>query len=246
MTKKKKADKAKTPKLPAQKHGKKFREAQSKITPDKLHTLAEAITILKSLPQPKFDATVEIHARLGIDPVKADQQLRGTVALPHGTGKTTRVIVFCDDTLVKDCKSAGAVEAGNEDLIAKITKGWLGFDTAVATPDMMKNLGKIAKTLGTKGLMPNPKTGTVTPDPVKAVKELMAGRIEFKNDEFGIIHTHAGKISFDDTKLLENIQTIFKTLADARPSSVKKIYVQSLTLTSTMSPGIKLDPKEIK
>ncbi|MCX6807903.1 MAG: 50S ribosomal protein L1 [Patescibacteria group bacterium] len=229
-----------------QKHGKKYREAAVKIDRLKQYSLNEAVLLVKETSPVKFDASVEIHVKLGIDPRQADQQIRGTVAMPHGTGKKVRVIAFCDEVQAKSAKEAGAIEAGAETLIDKIVSGWLDFDVAVATPEMMRNMGKIAKTLGTRGLMPNPKAGTVTPDPIKVVKELLAGRIEYRNDQYGIVHCAVGKVSFAANQIEDNVRALFKALVESRPTKSKRTYVQSVALTSTMGPGIKLDPKEIR
>lgn len=224
--------------------GKKYRAAVEKIDSMKLYSLEEALNLVKETSTTKFDGGVEIHMNLGIDPRQADQQLRSTVALPHGTGKTVRVVAFVSDDKVKDAKAAGAIEAGNEDLIAKIEGGWLDFDVAVAMPDMMKNLGKIARTLGQAGKMPNPKSGTVTPDVVKAITEIMKGQVEFRNDKQGNLHNLIGKVSFDTAKLLENAKTYLKAIQEKKPSSMKGVYIRSLTLASTMGPGIKVDVTE--
>jgi large subunit ribosomal protein L1 len=212
-----------------------------KVDSEKLYTLEEAISLAKETSTTKFDSSVELHMNLGIDPKQADQQLRSTVALPHGTGKTVRVVAFVGDDKVKEAKDAGAIEAGSEDLIAKVEKGWLDFDKAVATPDMMKELGKIARTLGQAGMMPNPKAGTVTPDVGGAIADIMKGQVEFRNDKQGNLHNVVGKVSFDDKKLLENLQTYLKAVMDKKPSGVKGNFIKSMTLTTSMGPGIKLD-----
>lgn len=223
------------------KHGKKYREAEKLVDRDKKYTVDEAIDLLKQTSTAKFDASCEIHMRLGLDPTKADQMVRGTVTLPHGTGKTLRVAAFVPEDKVKEAKSAGATEAGTEDLIEKVAKGWLEFDIAVATPDMMKSLGKVAKTLGQKGLMPNPKSGTVTPDPAKVIKELMTGKIEYRIDKQSIIHNIFGKVSFEEAKLKENLQKFVKAIIEAKPSGGKGTYVRSASVSTTMGPGISLD-----
>ncbi|NJP03972.1 50S ribosomal protein L1, partial [Candidatus Gracilibacteria bacterium] len=184
-----------------------LKSAYEKFDKEKTYSLKEAIKLMKDTSSVKFDATAEIHVRLNIDPRHAEQQVRSTISLPHGTGKSVRVAVFCEDDLIKGAKAAGAVDAGDESLIEKVSKGWTDFDVAVATPGMMRHLAKVARVLGPKGLMPNPKAGTVTPDVAKAVKELAAGRIEFRNDKTGIIHSVFGKLSFDDAKLEENLKT---------------------------------------
>lgn len=188
-----------------------------------------------------FDSGVEIHLKLGIDPTQADQVIRSTVSLPHGTGKTVRVIAFVEDNLVKDALEAGAVKAGNKELIEEITKGWLEFDVAVAHPEMMKELGKVARTLGQKGLMPNPKAGTVTPDIAKTIGELKKGKVEFRNDKQGNLHNLVGKVSFSADNLRENAEAYLKAVLSLKPSSVKGRYVRSITLATTMGPGVHVD-----
>ena len=204
------------------------------------YSLSDAIDLMIKYSTVKFDPTAEIHFNLGIDPRHADQQVRNTVTLPHGTGKKVRVVVFCTDDKVKEAKDAGAIEAGAEELIDKVSKGWLDFDTAVATPDMMRSLAKIARTLGPKGLMPNPKAGTVTQDIKKTVTELSAGRIEYRNDKNAIIHSVFGKLSFGPEKLKENLETLVKAVQEAKPTGVKGTYIESITINSTMGAGIKL------
>lgn len=223
------------------KHGKKYREARALIEENKKYPIDEAIELLKKTITAKFDSSCEIHVRLGVDTSKADQLVRGTVALPHGTGKKLRVIAFVADDKVKEAKNAGAIEAGSAELIEKIIGGWLGFDTAVATPDMMKGLGKIAKTLGQKGLMPNPKAGTVTLDVAKTISEIMKGKVEFRLDKEGNLHNTFGKASFDNSKLKENLQALLKAIIESKPSGAKGTYILNVTLATTMGPGIKLD-----
>ncbi len=224
--------------------GKNYKKSLELLEEGKLYSLTEAIDLVKKTSTTKFDSSAEVHMNLGIDPTQADQQLRKTVSLPHGTGKTLRVLVFCGDEKVKEAKDAGAVEAGNEELVAKVAGGWMEFDKVVATPDMMKNLGKIAKTLGQKGLMPNPKSGTVTTEITKVVKDLQGGMVEFRNDKQGNLHNIFGKVSFSEAQLEENLKTYLKAIRDAKPSGVKGTYVKSITLTSSMGPGIKLDVNE--
>ena len=219
---------------------KNYRAALEKIDPEKLYTLEEAIKLAKETATTKFDSSVEIHMNLGIDPKQAEQQLRSTVALPHGTGKVVRVVAFVGDDKVKEAKDAGAIEAGNEDLIEKVEKGWMDFDVAVATPDMMKNLGKIARLLGQAGLMPNPKAGTVTPEIAKVIGDVMKGQVEFRNDKLANLHNMVGKVSFDEKQLMENIQTYLKAIQEKKPQ-MKGTFIKSITLTTTMGPGIKLD-----
>jgi large subunit ribosomal protein L1 len=223
-------------------HGKKYRNFAKTFDRRKQHSLSEAVDIVvKAKELTKFDQSVEIHLNLNIDPKQADQIVRGTVVLPHGTGKDVRVIAFVDEGKVKEAKAAGATEAGTEDLIAKIEKGWLEFDVAVASPDQMKDLGKIAKILGQKGLMPNPKAGTVTPDIAKTIGEIKKGKVEFRVDKLSNLHNMVGKISFGADKIKENILTYVKAVNEAKPTGVKGHYINSITITSTMGPGIKLD-----
>jgi large subunit ribosomal protein L1 len=218
-----------------------YRALLEKIDVDKLYSVEEAATLAKESSATKFDSGVEIHMNLNIDPTQADQILRSTVALPHGTGKEVRVAAFVDDAAIKDAKAAGAVEAGNEELIAKIEKGWLDFDVAVAQPEMMKQLGKIARTLGQKGLMPNPKAGTVTTDVVSAIADVKKGKVEYRNDKNGNLHNLVGKVSFSADQLKENLDTYLKAIFANRPAGVKGRFVKSATVTTTMGPGIKVD-----
>lgn len=222
------------------KYGKKYRDVK-KLVDKPLYEISEAIGLLKKTSPVKFDASCEVHMKLGLDTKQADQLLRGTVVLPNGTGKTVRVIAFVPESLRASAKAAGAIEVGLEDLIDKIVKGWLDFDVAVATPDVMKSLGKIAKTLGQKGLMPNPKAGTVTTDVAKTVGEIMKGKVEFRLDKLANVHNVFGKVSFDEKALEENLKTFLKAIVAAKPSGAKGIFVQSITVTTTMGPGIALD-----
>lgn len=224
------------------KRSKAYRSAQEKIDRNKLYTTEEAVKLLKQTSSVKFDATAELHARLNINPKHAEEQVRSTTSLPHGTGKTVRVAVFCEDDKVKAAKAAGAIEAGDDALVEKVSKGWLDFDVAVATPGMMKSMAKVARVLGPKGLMPNPKAGTVTTDVEKTVKELAAGRIEFRNDKHGILHTVFGKLSFSEKQLQENLDTLLEAIKAAKPAAIKSTFIENLTVTSTMGPGIPLDP----
>lgn len=223
-------------------HGKNYRAAASKIEAKKLYALADAAALVKETNPVKFDATVELHVRLGIDPKQADQQVRGTVALPHGTGKSKRVVAFVGEDKVKEAMDAGAVEAGSAELIAKVEKGWTDFDVAVATPDMMRNLAKLGKVLGTKGLMPNPKAGTVSLNIGQTVREICGGRVEYRVDAAGIVHTVVGKVSFDAAKILENAKALLAALQAAKPAAVKATYMTSIHLTTSMGPGIPVDP----
>ncbi len=225
---------------------KRKKEIAKLVDKAKAYNLKEAIAVLKSQPQLKFDQTVALSFKLGIDPKQSELVVRGTVTLPHGTGKTKRVIVFCRGEEYKQAKEAGADFVGADDLITKINSGWLDFDVAVSTPDMMKDVGKLGRVLGPRGLMPNPKAGTVTTDLGKAVKEIKAGKIEFKMDKQTNIHVAIGKLSFADNVILENALAILEAVFKAKPSSLKGEYVQSVHLTSTMGPGIKLDLGEFK
>ena len=222
------------------KHGKKYLEAK-KLVESKQYSLDEAIALLKKTNPAKFDASCEVHFYLGVDPKQADQNIRTTVALPHGTGKDVRVVAFVGEEKIKEAKAAGAIEAGTDVLIEKIEGGWLGFDVAVATPDQMKNLGKIAKTIGQKGLMPNPKTGTVTMDIAKKISEIKKGKVEVRIDKLSNLHNIFGKISFDEVKLKDNLKAIIKAVVENKPASSKGTYIKSITITSTMGPGIALD-----
>lgn len=234
-----------TPFIMATKQSKALKAAYEKIDQEKAYPVAEAVKLLKETSTVKFDPTAEVHFTLGIDPKHADQQIRTTTSLPHGTGKTIRVVVFCEDDLVKAAKAAGAVEAGGTDLVDKvIQKGWTDFDVAVATPGMMKNLAKAARILGPRGLMPNPKSGTVTPDVEKAVKELSAGRLEFRNDKYGIVHTIFGKLSFSEKNLAENLEAMIQAVKDAKPSGAKGIYLKKIVVCSTMGPSISVEGAE--
>ena len=205
------------------------------------YPLKDAVALVKKTATAKFDESVELHARLGIDPKQSDQQVRGTVVLPHGLGKTKRVAVLTRGEKQKEAQAAGAVIVGGDDLMEKIAKGFLDFDVLVATPDLMKDLAKLGKILGPKGLMPNPKSGTVTLEVGRAVQELKAGRVEFKADEYGIVHCAAGKASFDAQKLEENLLALIEAMRRAKPSASKGPYFLSLTLSSTMGPGVSLD-----
>ncbi|MBI2453633.1 50S ribosomal protein L1, partial [Candidatus Peregrinibacteria bacterium] len=225
-------------------HGKKYREVK-KLVEKPSYELAEGVSLLKKTSPTKFDAACEVHMQLGLDPKQADQLLRGTVVLPHGTGKSVRVIAFVPEVHEAAAKSAGAIEAGADMLVEKIMKGWLEFDVAVATPDMMKSLGKIAKTLGQKGLMPNPKAGTVTTDVSKTIGEIMKGKVEFRMDKLANVHNVFGKISFGEPQLEENLKSFLRAILSAKPSGAKGIFVKSITLASSMGPGIRLDVNKV-
>ncbi len=216
------------------------------IEKGKGYQLSEAFDLVKKTSTTKFDAAVETHIRLGVDLSKSEQQVRGLVVLPHGTGKSYKVIVVCSANKEKEAKSAGAEEVGGEDLVKKIKTGKINFDILVATPDMMGALGKVAKVLGPKGLMPNPKSGTVTMDIEKIVKDIKSGKIEFRTDPTGIIHQTIGRISFDTSKLEENFNTLLEAVRKARPSGIKGHYILSIFLCSTMGPSVKLDLSKVK
>lgn len=224
------------------KRGKKYIEAAKLVDRSTAYSVNEAIELVKKTSTAKFDATVEVAFRLGVDPRKNDQQIRGAVVLPHGTGKTQRVLVFAKGEKAKEAEAAGADYVGDADMIQKISQGWFDFDVIVATPDMMGEVGKLGRVLGPKGLMPNPKTGTVTFDVTKAVNEIKAGKVEYRLDKSGNIHVPIGKLSFDDAKLTENFATIYETLLKAKPAAAKGTYVKNLAVTSTMGPGVKVDP----
>lgn len=223
------------------KNSKAYKAAAEKVDKDKLYSPLEAVTLAKETSSTKQDATVEVAMRLGVDPRKADQMVRGTVNLPNGTGKTARVIVFAVGDKAEEAKAAGADEVGAEDLIEKIQGGWLEFDAAIATPDQMAKVGRIARVLGPRGLMPNPKTGTVTPDVTKAVTEIKAGKVEFRVDKAGIVHAPVGKISFETANLVANAVALMESIVKAKPSAAKGKYLKSVTLTSTMGPGVAID-----
>ncbi|HBU69467.1 MAG TPA: 50S ribosomal protein L1 [Elusimicrobia bacterium] len=220
---------------------KRLAETSKLVDKNKLYSLDEAINLVKQTAKAKFDETVEIHIRLGVDPKQSDQSVRGTVTLPNGIGKTRKVVVIARGEKQKEAQASGADEFGAEDLIEKISKGWIDFDVLVATPDTMKDLSKLGKVLGPKGLMPNPKSGTVTFDIAQAVKELKLGRVEYKNDSYGIIHCPVGKASFAQDKLLANTKTLLEAVIKAKPSTTKGQYLKSISISSTMGPGIKLD-----
>lgn len=228
------------------KKGKKYVEALKQVDRNKAYSIAEAVELVKKTNYAKFDATVEVAFRLGVDPKKADQQIRGAVVLPNGTGKTQRVLVFAKGEKLKEAEAAGADYVGDAEFINKINQGWLDFDVIVATPDMMGEVGKLGRILGPKGLMPNPKTGTVTFEIEKAVNEIKAGKVEYRVDKAGIIHVPIGKVSFENEKLEENFSTIFDTILRAKPASAKGTFMKNVVITSTMGPGIKIDPSAVK
>lgn len=220
---------------------KKQKDALSKYNPEQAYSLVDAAGILKQITYTKFDSSVDIDIRLGVDPRKADQMVRGVVALPHGTGKDVKVLVLCTPDKEKDAKEAGADFVGLDEYIQKIEQGWTDVDVIITMPTVMAKVGKLGRVLGPRGLMPNPKSGTVTLDVAKAVKEVKAGKIDFKVDKFGIVHTSIGKVSFSPEKLVENAQEVINTLIKLKPSSSKGTYVKTLHLSTTMSPGVKID-----
>ncbi|MBT4209832.1 MAG: 50S ribosomal protein L1 [Candidatus Komeilibacteria bacterium] len=220
---------------------KRLKEARSKIESDKIYPIAEAIKLVKETSVVKFDASIEVHARLGIDPKKGDQIIRASVVLPHGTGKTVKIAAFVPEDRMKEAKDAGGDLVGSEELIAEIKKtSKTDFDIAVTVPEMMPKLAVIAKVLGQKGLMPNPKTGTIGPDLVKMIGELKKGKVSYKNDSTANVHLTIGKVSFDEAKLIENFETFVDSLKKAKPSSLKSTYIKSLFLSSSMGPSIKV------
>ena len=223
------------------KRGKNYQDAVKKIDRTKSYDAKEAISLIKEVSKAKFDETVEVSFRLGVDPKKADENIRGAVVLPHGTGKTQRVLVFTKGEKVKEAEAAGADFIGDADIIAKINDGWFDFDVIVATPDMMAEVGKLGRVLGPKGLMPNPKTGTVTFEVEKAVTDIKAGKVEYRVDKSSNLHVPIGKVSFEDEKLFDNFETIIETIVKAKPQSSKGRYIRNLVLTSTMGPGVKVD-----
>lgn len=226
--------------------GKKLDAVKEKLDLQREYTLEEAIDILKENSFAKFDETVELSINLGIDPRKSDQVVRNTVVLPHGTGKEVKVLVFAKGEKEKEAREAGADFVGAEDLIEKIQQGWLEFDRAIATPDMMGQVGKLGKILGPRGLMPNPKLGTVTFDVAKAVKEAKAGKIEYRNDKGGVVHVPIGKLSFDREKLVENAIAVLKSIVRAKPPTSKGKYIKKVSMSSTMGPGLKIDISKLK
>jgi large subunit ribosomal protein L1 len=223
------------------KHGRKYTEAAKLVEPERRYAIDEAAELLPKLSISKFDGTVEMHLRLGVDPRHADQLVRGTVVLPHGTGKTTRVIVFAQGEKAQEALRAGADEVGGDDLVKRIDDGWFEFDVAIATPDMMGTVGRLGKKLGPRGLMPNPKSGTVTFDIERAVGEIKSGRIEFKVDRAGIVHAPVGRASFTPEQLTANVAAIVDAINRAKPSGAKGTYLRTLTLAPTMGPGVRID-----
>jgi large subunit ribosomal protein L1 len=220
-------------------------EIEKLVDKAKLYDANEALELVKQTAKAKFDETVEVAVRLGVDPKKQDQQVRGAVVLPHGTGKTARVLVFAKGDKAKDAEAAGADFVGDDDLIQKISQGWFDFDVVVATPDMMGSVGRLGRVLGPKGLMPNPKTGTVTFEVAKAIQEIKAGKIEYRLDKAGIVHVPIGKASFEAGKLLGNFQTLIDALQKAKPSGAKGTYIRGITVASTMGPGVRVNTSRI-
>jgi large subunit ribosomal protein L1 len=226
------------------KPGKKFAAARQQV-PERPHTLEDAVPLLQKVKFAKFDETVELALRLGVDPKHADQMVRGTVVLPHGLGTTKKVLVIAGAEKQKEAQEAGADHVGGEELVDKIQGGWMDFDAVVATPDMMRAVGKLGKVLGPRGLMPNPKTGTVTPNIANAVKEIKAGKVEFRVDKTGIVHAPVGKVSFPTQNLIENAHALVDSVVKAKPSAAKGKYLKSVTMSSTMGPGILIDTAHV-
>lgn len=222
---------------------KKRKEANAKVDPDKLYNLNDAMSLVKEVNTANFDASVDMHVRLGVDPRKADQAIRGTVTLPHGTGKTKKVLVLCTPDKEEEAKEAGADYVGLDDYITQIQQGWTDVDVIIAAPNVMAKIGRVGRILGPRGLMPNPKSGTVTPNVGAAVKEVKGGKIAFRVDKYGIIHSTVGRVSFTPEKLAENANELLATINRLKPSSAKGAYFKSVTVASTMSPGIKVEPK---
>ena len=220
------------------KHGKKYQDAAKLLEDGKLYSVAEAMELVKKTATAKFDETIELHVRLGVDPKYADQQVRGAMVLPHGTGKAKKVLVFAKGEKVKEAEDAGADYVGSDEIVTKIQGGWFDFDVAVATPDMMDTVGRLGKVLGPRGLMPNPKLGTVTMDLKKAIGEIKAGQVEYRTDKAGNIHVPIGKASFDADKLRENYQAVIDTLIRVKPAAAKGQYIRSITVVATMGPAV--------
>jgi len=228
------------------KQGKRFADASRMFDRNQVYTPSDAIALLKQMPAPKFDETVELAIRLGVDPRRADQMVRGTVSLPHGTGKSVRVAAFAQGDKAREAQEAGADLVGGEDLVEQVIGGSFDFDAAVATPDMMPVVGKAGRVLGPRGLMPNPKAGTVTPDIGKAIREIKAGKLEYRVDRQGNLHLVIGKRSFDERALLENFQAVVDEILRAKPPGVKGRYLRSVTISTTVGPGIRIDPSRLR
>jgi len=223
------------------KHGKRYQEVAKLVDEDKLYAPAEGLELAKRTSNTKFDATIEVHMRMGLDVRHADQQVRGTAGLPAGSGKAMRVLVFAEGDRAREAEQAGADFVGSDDLVKRIEDGWTDFDVAIATPEMMGKVGRLGRVLGRRGLMPNPKSGTVTPEVARAIKEVKGGRIEFRTDRSALIHVPIGKASFEDQGLLENLSSFVDAVVKAKPAGAKGSYIRSITLASSMGPGIKLD-----
>jgi len=221
------------------KRGKKYEEARKQFDRDQKYEPAEALRLVQEMSKRSFDETVELAVRLGVNPKHADQQIRGSLVLPHGTGKTQRVAVFAKGDKIKEAEAAGADFSGGDELVAKVQEGWLDFDVAVATPDMMGSVGKLGKVLGPRGLMPNPKSGTVTFEIEKAISDIKAGKVEYRTEKAGNVHVPIGKVSFTHEQLLENFSSIMETLIKSRPAAAKGQYIKSVTVSSTMGPGVR-------
>jgi large subunit ribosomal protein L1 len=224
--------------------GKKYTAARQQV-PDRPHAIEEAVPLLQKVKFTKFDETVEIAVRLGVDPKHSDQMVRGTVVLPHGLGKSKRVLVIAGTDKQREAREAGADEIGGEEIVERITGGWMDFDAVVATPDMMRAVGRLGKVLGPRGLMPNPKTGTVTVDVAKAVQEIKAGKVEFRVDKGGVVHAPVGKISFPADRLIANAHALMDSIVKAKPSAAKGKYLRSVTMSSTMGPGVLIDTARV-
>lgn len=224
--------------------GRKYQAARDQV-PDRLHSIEEAVPLLQKVKYSKFDETVEVAVRLGVNPKHSDQMVRGTVVLPHGLGKSKRVLVIAGPDKQREAREAGADEVAGEDVVERILGGWADFEAVVATPDMMRAVGRLGKVLGPRGLMPNPKTGTVTQDVVKAVQDIKAGKVEFRVDKAGVVHAPIGKISFDAERLVANARALMETILKAKPSAAKGRYVRSVTLSSTMGPGVAIDTAHV-
>jgi large subunit ribosomal protein L1 len=224
--------------------GRKYQAAKEQV-PDRLHSLEEAVPLLQKVKFTKFDETVEMAVRLGVDPKHSDQMVRGTVVLPHGLGKSKKVLVIANAEKQREAREAGADEIAGEEIVEKIMGGWTDFDAVVATPDMMRAVGRLGKVLGPRGLMPNPKTGTVTVDVAKAVQEIKAGKVEFRVDKGGVVHAPIGKISFDADRLVANAHALMENIVKAKPSAAKGKYLKSVTLSSTMGPGVQIDASSV-
>jgi large subunit ribosomal protein L1 len=226
------------------KHGKKFAAARQQV-PERPHTIEDAVPLMQKVKFAKFDETVEIAMRLGVDPKHADQMVRGTVVLPHGLGRSKKVLAIAGPEKQKEAQDAGADHVGGEELVDKIQGGWMDFDAVVATPDMMRAVGKLGKVLGPRGLMPNPKTGTVTPNIAQAVKEIKAGKVEFRVDKTGIVHAPVGKLSFSSQSLIENAHALVDSVVKAKPAAAKGKFIKRVTMSSTMGPGIDIDTSHV-